>query len=396
MVTQPVKIDHYLQGVMAQNTYQQARELIERSQSILIVFKQHYDGDAVASALAMAALCRRLDKKVALACANWPGNNRYSFLPTDDISSSLTKLQQLVISVDTTNSRISEFYYDRQIDKLNIYLTPESTNLKPEAISITTSHYRYDLIITVATPELEALGSLSEKNSDFFHQTPKLCFDSSERNDHYGNINVVELTSSSTAELLYDFFKLWMGDTWLDEQISTYLLTGIIAATNNFKSTHLTPKTLAVASDLITRGAQRERIIQNLYQNRFISTLKLWGRVLARVNTELDDRLIWSQLSQQDFLETGSSPTELPDVIDELIVSMPKVAAAVIVYEEPKSGLFYSLVYGGTTIDLGEALKIFKPATSIGLCRIRINQPTLIEAQRAVVTELKKYLQARP
>ena len=65
--------------------------------------------------------------------------------------------------------------------------------------------------------------------------------------------------------------------------MATALLAGMIAATNSFQSPQVTPQTLELASQLIVRGADRQKVIESLYRTKDIDTLKNWGKVLSRL-----------------------------------------------------------------------------------------------------------------
>jgi len=204
---------------------------------------------------------------------------------------------------------------------------------------------------------------------------------------------VVNLAANSTAEIVYDLIKEF-DEKLIDEDIATYLLTGIITATKNFKTQNITPKTLNLASLLVAKGARREQIIQNLYQNRYLSTLKLWGRVLSRLNNDLDDKLVWSSLSVQDFLETATTPADIVDVVDELIVSMPKTEIIVLLYEI-KNGSENSIkiiIYSIKNIDSLLIAQKFNPEGNKEVAKFTLAGVTLADAERAVIDEIKNKL----
>lgn len=379
---------------MAITSSQQAVELIKKNKSILITFKKEWTGDELCSALALAQVLKKMDKQVDVVCHDFRKRLNLSFLPITSIQDKLENLQKLVISVNTARTQIGEFYYDREKEKLNIYITPKNGEFESSDITTSKSSFKYDLIIIVGSPDMESLGEPFEKNTEFFYNTPKINIDHLSKNEHFGNINLVDLTSVSVAEsttTLINEIDLKL----IDEDIATYLLAGIIMATKNFKTGNIAPKTLNQASKLIEVGARRGQIIQNLYQSRFISTLKLWGRVLSRLNNDLDDKLVWSSISTQDFLETATAPSEIMDVIDELIVSMPKTEVIVLLYEERvnEKTIINGAVYSVKNIDSMTISKKFDPTGNDDLAKFTIANINLAEAERSVISEVKQKLQ---
>jgi bifunctional oligoribonuclease and PAP phosphatase NrnA len=378
---------------MVTNEKQQILETLGRSERILIVFKSDWNGDAVSASLSWAEFLKKMDKKVDIACSGFKANNNLSYLPTSWIKPKLDSLQKLILTVDLGKTGLKDFEYDKQESKLSICLAPEKGQFSQQDINISYSSFKYDLIFLINTPDLESVGSIYEKAGDFFYSTPKINLDHLQYNEYYGNINLVNLACSSSSEVIYELIDFINKDL-IDENIATYLLSGIISATKNFKTNDVTPKTLDLAGKLIDRGARREQIIQNLYQSRFISTLKLWGRVLSRLRSDLNGRLVWSVLSSSDFLETASNIEELPEVVEELIFSMPNTEIAVLIFEIKRDEVLDSkvMIY---SFKNHNALLLAGKFTSVGnndLASFVLSGTSLAEAEKQVIAEIKQVL----
>ncbi|MBI5765854.1 hypothetical protein HZA71_01340 [Candidatus Falkowbacteria bacterium] len=379
---------------MALTEIQQTFELIKKSKSILIIFKKDWTGDALASSLALANILKKSDKQVDIVCQDFKPSAALSFLPLPLILTGLQNLQKFIISIKTAKTQIDEFFYARDKEKLNIYLTPREGQFNNADITTSTSDYKYDLIFVVNSSDLESLGGAYDQHTDFFYKTAKINIDNSGRNEYFGNVNLVNLTAASTAEIIYDLIKN-IEEKLIDEDAATYLLAGIILATKNFKTSNVTPQTLSIASLLVAKGGRREQIIQNLYQNRFLSTLKLWGRVLSRLNYDLDGRLVWSVISASDFLETSTSPAELIDVIDELIVSMPKTEMVALIYEikNVNGAKIKCLLYSAkNNLDSLFMAKKFNPAGNKELANFTLPNIDIAEAEKIIIEEIKNKL----
>ncbi|MEK7653575.1 MAG: hypothetical protein AAB358_03785 [Patescibacteria group bacterium] len=377
---------------MALTATQQIFELIKKSQSILIAFKSEWAGDDLASALALAEFFKKIGKSTEVVCSGFKPSAELSFLPLEKVKSQLGNLEKFVITVETAKTPIGEFYYEKGEDQLRIYLTPEVGQLQPENISAKSGGFKYDLIFIVNSPDLESLGEIYEKHGGFFYATPKVNLDHDSRNERFGNVNLVDLASASTAEIVYRLIKEY-DEGLMDENIATSLLSGIILATKNFKTPEVTPQTLNEASLLILAGAKREEIIKHLYQNRFLSTLRLWGRILSRLNSDLDGKLVWSSVASQDFVETASSPAEVTAVIDELITSLPKTKVAIIFCEKigGEEKAVEGIVYSAENLDSLYLVKKFQPEGNSDLARFSL-PASLAEAERMVMEEVKDKL----
>jgi len=378
---------------MALNLNQQILESINRSRSILIIFRRQWTGDAVAASLALAQALKTLGKKTDLVCQDFQGRPALSFLPLTEIKDQLKNIQKFIISVDTSQIKLGEFDYDRQEQQLNFYITPTKGKLSIEQVSASVADFKYDLIFIINSPDLESLGDAYRQHSDFFFATPKINLDHSHKNEHYGDINLVDLAASSSSEIVYRLIKN-IDHRLISDDVATYLLAGIISATKNFKSANVNPTTLNLASQLITEGARREQIIQNFYQTKFLSTLKIWGRILSRLKNDCQGRLVWSTISKQDFLDTSTGPEDITEVIDELIVNMPNTEIIALIYENIQLAdkKISCLLFSVKKIDSRRLAARFNPDGSSDLVRFSVNAPSLIDAEREIIEEIKKSL----
>ena len=79
-------------------------------------------------------------------------------------------------------------------------------------------------------------------------------------------------SKSSVAEIIYDLINNWQRSL-VDAELATIILAGMIHKTQSFRLPNLAPKTLAITSDLIDLGADREKIVANFYCTKKIATL---------------------------------------------------------------------------------------------------------------------------
>jgi len=375
---------------MALNTNQQIFELIKNSQKILITFKRNFSGDAVSSALAIFLLLKKMDKQADIVCHDFAIGQNYAFLPEiNKTKSNLSGLKKFIISLDMAENKIKDFSYDIKENKLNIYLTPEKI-LDEKNIAFKSGQYKYDLIITLDTDNLESLGDIYDQHTDFFYSTPIINIDHNPENEQYGQINLIELTKTSSAEIIFDLIEHY-DINLLDQQIATCLLTGMIAKTRSFRSPNVTPRTLNIASQLIINGADRDLIIQNLYRTKSINTLKLWGKVLARLKSDPDYKMAWSYLTQKDFIELNMQNPNLSEVIEELITSAPEAEIVILFYENEKKTIS-SLVYTSKSYDSLYLAKSFNPQGTKTFATFELNKTDLLEASKEVIESIKANL----
>jgi nanoRNase/pAp phosphatase (c-di-AMP/oligoRNAs hydrolase) len=390
------------------NQEQQIFEQIKKAQNILITFSKNWTGDSVASALAFFLFLKKMGKTASIVADEPEGDSFvlknptkfYSFLPSfHEIKLSLENLRKFIISLDIRNAKVSQIKYKLEEKALNFIISPKEGFFTSEDISSSSSGFKYDLIITLDTPDLESLGKIYDNDTEFFYKTTVINIDHHSDNEEFGQINIVNLNAVATSEILFNLMENYSRDL-IDEDIATCLLAGIIAKTKSFKTSNITPHTLAATSQLISMGARRDEITNKLYRSRDLNVLKLWGRVLSRLNSALENTLVWSTVPSSDFLETQSSEEDLNDVIEELIVNIPQARIVALIYEKPETensagngnAKTNALIFSVKSISAFDLIKELNPQGSKRLAHVVLEKSNA-EAEKEIIDLIKNKLE---
>lgn len=301
---------------------QQISELIKQSQKILVVSHKNAGGDAVGSMLALERVLTKQGKEVSLVLSE-NTEETVTFLPgIEKIKKDINGARDFVIRINKDRFPIEKFSYNTEEGFLNIVLTPAKGSLEKNNLEFVNGAFKFDLIFVLDTPDVEKIDAVYDKYTELFFETPIVNVDHHSGNEYFGTVNMVDLTATSTAEILVSIIEA-MGPGNFDADVSTCLLTGIIADTASFKNVNTTPKSLTISAQMLAAGARQQDIIQNLYKTRPLATLKLWGRVLAGLEYDQAHRMVVSTITARDFQETGSNIEEIHGVLDELLASTP-------------------------------------------------------------------------
>ncbi|MDP3245320.1 MAG: DHH family phosphoesterase [bacterium] len=386
---------------MALNLNQQIIDSVGRANHILLTAPAISSAlptspalDGLSAGLGLGLFLERLGKKTDLVIKGFETAPHLAFLPkVNDIKPCLQGLQKFVIKLDVGQTKVSEMKYDLKDNELRIFITPEHGIFKTEDVKTHGENFKYDLIITLDTPDLESLGEIFEKNSDLFFNTPVINIDHKSDNEHFGAINAVDMTSSATSEVVYNHLENW-DRRLIDEATATCLLTGLIAKTQSFQNIK-SPRTFQTAGRLVALGAEREKIMQNLYRNLTLSTFRLWGVTLANLKHDAELKFAWSVLTARDFLSTGGKEEELPGVAENLILNSKETDVFLILYE--RSGLsangeicgllFSPKIKGDFLLGLP-----WPSENRFGFRRFCLAQKSLLDAEKEMVDVLKKKL----
>ena len=117
-----------------------------------------------------------------------------------------------------------------------------------------------------------------------------------------------------------------------DGALATNLMAGIVMDTATFAHPNATPRTLAVSAWLVEGGAPLSDISRRLYRSKPEAQLKLFGRILARLESADDGRIIWSSVTDADFAETGAERAYSEGLID--LLSQSETAEVAILFKE--------------------------------------------------------------
>ncbi len=378
---------------MAFTIQQQISSLVREHKNILVCLPAKPTTDAIASGLAIYGVLQKLGKQAKVVAAGFALPDNHKFLPkSDEISHELSALKKFIVSVDISKTSVQDINYDIQNGRLNVYITPKAGYLDTRDVSTSSGDYEFDLIIVLDSRDLASLGKIFEDNAEFFHHTPMINIDHHPANEQFGQVNYVHVTATSISEIIFELLEHLDSGELLDEYMATHLLTGIISKTKSFKTNTVTPRSLAIASHLIASGARREEIVKNLYQTKTMPALKLWGRVLAQLQSDPDRKLVWATLTHQDFVQTDTSPADLAPAIDELIINTPDAQHVYIVYEQTDAighTTIKAVLATAAYIQAGDLFRDMQPVGEQNFVTITIPVSTTAAAQQLIHDRLR-------
>jgi bifunctional oligoribonuclease and PAP phosphatase NrnA len=376
---------------MALKESQQILEAIKRSSRPLICVPENANADHFSTALGLFKVLEKLEKKPIIVSSNTKPSKTISFLDgLDKIKTSLENIRHFVIELDATKTKVNELTYEMKEDKLFVYLSPKKGFWDTSDVKTSSSGYRHDLIISIGSSDYDSFGKLYTENTDFFFRTPVINIDHSPDNEHFGQINIIDLTASACGEVCYEMIHA-IEPGLIDEDIATAFLTGMISKTRSFKTNNVTPKTLQTASKLMSKGAKRDHIVKHLYKTRSVSTLRLWGRALGRLKEDETNKIVWTMLSQQDFMTAGAEEIDLVDVVDELIASSPKAKVIILIFEDADKNVS-AIVRTEKPLD---AINLCAPFKAVGTreeVRLKFSKKSIVQAEKEILTRMKEML----
>ena len=380
---------------MALVNRQEAEDLLRIAKNILIAPSSPMDGDSVGSSLALMAVLRKMGKQVTVVAYD-PMPEYLKFLPfVSQIQTSVAPSKDLIISLSTENAEVEHLKYEVEQGKINIIITPKSGHFSPEDIRLEGKTANFDLIVTVDTGDLVQLGKLYEEHKDLFARIPVLNIDHHASNGKFGSHNYLEINFAATTQMVTPIitdFEKELNEELIDEDVATLLLVGIITDTGSFQHSNTSPEAFEVAADLLERGARQQDIIKQIFKTKSLATLKLWGRVLSKIQYEPALHLVYSTITLKDLADTGATPDDSGGIIDELMSNAPGAEVVMLLKEKEPGYVSGSFRAPGSLADVSEIAKSMKGGGHKKAAGFRIHDKTMEEALAYAKENIAAYI----
>ena len=180
----------------------------------------------------------------------------------------------------------------------------------------------YDLLVISDCGSDDRVGAVRDRHPALFAALPRVVIDHHASNDAAGEAHWIEPWSAATCEMITLLaVRLGLPLDLAEGGLAASLMAGIVMDTATFAHPNATPRTLAVSAALVAAGAPLSDISRRLYRSKPDTQLRLFGRVLDRLQTTPDRRVVWSTLRLEDLEATGAIPAHGEGIIDLLAQS---------------------------------------------------------------------------
>ncbi|HXI46585.1 MAG TPA: DHHA1 domain-containing protein, partial [Candidatus Acidoferrales bacterium] len=191
----------------------------------------------------------------------------------------------------------------------------------------------YDRLVVVDCGTLDRVGDLRARHAELFDRLPRLVIDHHASNGAAGSGDWVDPDAAATCELVALLaVRLGVPLDAAGGALAAALMAGIVMDTATFAHPNATPRTLAVSAALVGAGAPLSEISRRLYRSKPDAQLRLFGRVLDRLATAAEGRIIHSSLLLGDLEATGTTGAHSEGVID--LLAQSETAEVAILFKE--------------------------------------------------------------
>jgi phosphoesterase RecJ-like protein len=195
----------------------------------------------------------------------------------------------------------------------------------------------YDLLVVSDCGTLDRIGAVRARHAELIDRLPRIVIDHHASNDGAAATDWIDPGAAATCEMV-TLLAVRIGvplDTGAGG-LAAALMAGIVMDTATFAHPNATTRTLAVSAALVEAGAPLFEISRRLYRTKPEAQLRLFGRVLDRLETADAGRVIWSTLTDADLDATGTLPPHSEGIID--LLAQAEEAEVAILFKQDGNG----------------------------------------------------------
>jgi phosphoesterase RecJ-like protein len=169
---------------------------------------------------------------------------------------------------------------------------------------------------TVFTFDCATLGRFGERRAEVERAGTVVNIDHHLSNTAFGTINLVDATASATGQVIYRLLRE-LGAP-ISPAVATNLYAALFTDTGGFRHENTTEATLRLAASLVAAGADPGWVALKSYKSRSLAQVRLEGVAVAQMHSEMDGRLLWSEVTAAMLEEAGADMQDSEGIIDTL------------------------------------------------------------------------------
>jgi len=144
----------------------------------------------------------------------------------------------------------------------------------------------------------------------------KINIDHHHDNTLFGDVNLVEVDASCTAEIVYELAVLLGAE--ITPEMAAALYVGLVTDTGKFMYESTNARTHRIAADLIEAGVDVDETYRRLYEHVPLEKLRLLSRALEGIRHYCKGRLLLAYITAADYEASGAGEEMTEGIIDHL------------------------------------------------------------------------------
>ncbi|MEO8784913.1 MAG: hypothetical protein ABI221_01075 [Candidatus Saccharimonadales bacterium] len=249
---------------MNQDAQQQVIERLQQANNVLVTVSANPSVDQLAALIGFTLLLNKMGKHgTAVFSGKVPSTIEF-LKPEETIETNTDSLRDFIIALD--KSKADKLRYKVEDKVVRIFITPYKTSITEKDLEFSQGDFNVDAVVALGVQERTDLDQAIVSHGRILHDATIISVNNKEQGN-LGTINWVNTSSSSLSEMLVELSRALSPEA-LDPQMATAFMTGIVAETERFSNTKTKPRTMTLASDLMTAGANQQLIAAKLEEGK--------------------------------------------------------------------------------------------------------------------------------
>lgn len=269
---------------------QQIISKITSSTNILITVSKNPTVDELSAALGLTTLLNKVGKH-ATAIFSGVLPPAINFLEPDKVfENTADSLRDFIIALD--KEKADHLRYKVEGDLVKIFITPYRTTITGDDLDFSQGDYNIELVLALGVVDQAHLDmALAAHDGQILQDVTIATFSVGAQASQLGSMDWRDIGASSLSEMIVSISgALNENKPILDKQISTALLTGIVAATDRFSNDLTSPRVMTAAAQLMAAGADQKLIATKLQESHEINNLV--GTSIEQEATEVTEPIL--------------------------------------------------------------------------------------------------------
>lgn len=135
-------------------------------------------------------------------------------------------------------------------------------------------------------------------------------------NSMFGDVNIIDADAAAVGQMVLDVFERFGWE--VTPTMATNLYTALMTDTGGFRHENTNARALADGARLAALGADPSWIATMVYKSRPLTTLRLAGLAMASLKVGMDGRLAYATVTRRMLREAGAVMAESEGIIDSV------------------------------------------------------------------------------
>ncbi len=254
-----------------EDAQKQLVDKLKTANNILVTVSRDPSVDQLAALIGLTLLLTKEDKHAAAVFSGSVPSTIEFLKPEETIEKDTNSLRDFIIALD--KNKADKLRYKVEDNVVRIFITPYKTSITKDDFEFTQGDLNVDLIVALGVKKQEDLDEAIMAHGQILHDATVASINV-DADGGLGTINWHQPGASSLSELVTRLGQA-IDDKLFDSQISTALMTGIVAETDRFSNEKTTPQTMSASAALMTGGANQQLVASKLMDAGQLATLNV-------------------------------------------------------------------------------------------------------------------------